>query len=489
MVLFDLFPNTTRSPLTYTEAAPRRAAGSLALKPYRVLLIGQKRASGTIAALTPTRIYGDAQARSGFGAGSQLSEMFISLFRQTRSLEVVGIALADAGGAVPEVRTLTIGGSPTAAGVLAVYLGGHRVAVPVALGETPATTAAALNAAIGLNQDVPFTSSVAGAVVTITAKNAGTLGGEIQVRHSYGANESLPPGMTFVQAVTTAGTGAVSYATSAVMGLVANEHFDVIAVGANDATNLGTITADLLDRWSPTRQLEAVVASGFTGDLSASLAQGLLLNSEFSTQLPAKNAPQPSWVWGAAVAGQVAFEAQQDPARGYNTVELRGIMAPPTADQFTLTEKEQLLRGGMATWRGTADGKVLLHRLVSNYRVSAGGSADATYLDLNTVLTLAFLRYDWRTTWTLRYPRHKLADDGTSFAPGQPIMTPERGRAEAVAWFSKMEAAGLVEGIEQFKNDLVVERNPNDPTRLDFLLVINLVNQLQVVAARLEFIV
>lgn len=487
MVLFDLLPATTRSPLAYTEAAPRRSGNALFRKPYRVLVIGQKRTAGSIAALTPTRIYSTAQARSGFGAGSQLSEMLRAMFLQTTSHEVVAIALADAGGATAEARTLTIAGSPTAAGVLAVYFGGHRVAVPVALGETPTTTAANLIAAMALNADIPFSATALAGVVTVTARNAGTLGSEISIQHSWAANEALPPGMTFTQAVTTPGAGAVSYGTSAVMGLVANEHFDVIASGAGDATNLGVITADLLDRWSPTRQLEAVVLSGFAGNHAAALAQGLLLNSEFSAQMPANQAPDPSWIWGASLAGQVAIEAQQDPARGYHTVLLRGLKAPKNASRFTPTEQELQLQGGMSTWKATVDGGVEIHRLVSTYRLAPGGSADTTYLDLNTVLTLAFLRYDWRTNWRVKYPRHKLANDGTNFAPGQPVMTPERGRAEAVAWYSKHEAAGLVEDIDGFKTNLVVERNADDPTRLDFLLVINLVNQLQIVAARFEF--
>lgn len=488
-MLFDLLPATTRSPLAYTEAAPRRSGNALFRKPYRVLVIGQKRAAGSVAALTPTRIYSVAQARASFGAGSQLSEMLRMMFLQTSSHEVVAIGLADAGGAVAEVRTVTIGGSPTAAGVLAVYFGGHRVAVPVALGETPTTTVANLLAEMNLNADVPFSAAAALGVLTVTARNGGTLGSEISIQHSWGANESLPAGMTFAVAVTTPGSGAVSYGSSAVMGLVANEHFDVIAAGANDATNLGVITADLLDRWSPVRQLEGAVATGFSGNHAAALAQGLLLNSEFSAQLPAYLAPEPSWCWGAALAGQLAIEAQQDPARGYNTVRLRGLKAPKNANRYTPTEQELQLHGGMSTWNATVDGGVELVRVISNYRVAAGGSADSTYLDLNTVLTLAFLRYDWRTNWKLKYPRHKLANDGTHFAPGQPVMTPERGRAEATAWYSKLEAAGLVEDMDGFKANLVVERNSDDPTRLDFLLIINLVNQLQIVAARFEFTV
>jgi phage tail sheath gpL-like len=50
-----------------------------------------------------------------------------------------------------------------------------------------------------------------------------------------------------------------------------------------------------------------------------------------------------------------------------------------------------------------------------------------------------------------------------------------------------METLGLVENIEQFKTDLIVERNVQDPNRLDFLLPPDLVNQFIVGAAQIQF--
>ena len=46
----------------------------------------------------------------------------------------------------------------------------------------------------------------------------------------------------------------------------------------------------------------------------------------------------------------------------------------------------------------------------------------------------------------------------------------------------------LVEGIDQFKNDLVVERNAQDVNRLDFLLGPDLINQLRVIGAQIQFL-
>lgn len=486
MVPFELLSGDVRSPLAYGEIQPARTSNALALKEFRCLLIGQKR-SGTQPALTPTRVYSEPQARAFFGAGSQLHEMFARFFQNNTAQEVWGIALLDAGAAVAEQRTITITGTITAAGVAAFYFGGHRVAIPVANGETNATTAANLNAAIAADGSVPFIASVASNVVTVTAKNAGALGAEVDIRHSYGATEALPTGMSVAVAVTVAGAGVVSYSTSAIFGLIPQDQFDIIAVGANDSTNLLYVTDELLSRWGPTRQIEGTVYSGFSGDLSASLTQGGLLNSQFSAQLPFAGALSPSWAVGAALAGAVGIEANKHPSRGFHTVSLKGILPPPSINRFTHDEKEQLLRKGMSTYRVAADGTVQIHRLISNNRTTAAGAVDTTWLSMNTVLTLAYLRYDWRQNLIAKYPRHMLADDGTNFAPGLPILTPERGRAEAVAWYSKMEAGGFVERIEDFKNSLVVKRDPNDVNRLNFTLPTNLINQAEVLAALFEF--
>lgn len=47
--------------------------------------------------------------------------------------------------------------------------------------------------------------------------------------------------------------------------------------------------------------------------------------------------------------------------------------------------------------------------------------------------------------------------------------------------------AGLVEDTEEFKNELIVERNADDVNRVDVLLPPDLLNQFRVFAAKTEF--
>jgi phage tail sheath gpL-like len=70
---------------------------------------------------------------------------------------------------------------------------------------------------------------------------------------------------------------------------------------------------------------------------------------------------------------------------------------------------------------------------------------------------------------------------------GQAIVTPNVAKAEAIAIFRDWEAAGYVENVSQFKDELVVERNADNPDRLDILLPPDLVNQLRQLGVLFQF--
>ena len=86
-----------------------------------------------------------------------------------------------------------------------------------------------------------------------------------------------------------------------------------------------------------------------------------------------------------------------------------------------------------------------------------------------------------------RFPRHKLADDGTLFSPGQAIATPKVIRGEILAWALELESAGLMENVAGFKDKLIVERDSTDKSRINALVPPDIVNQLRVFAGQVQF--
>ena len=103
------------------------------------------------------------------------------------------------------------------------------------------------------------------------------------------------------------------------------------------------------------------------------------------------------------------------------------------------------------------------------------------------MFTLAEIITTLKTAITSKYARHKLADDGTKFGPGQAIVTPSVIRSELVAQYAKLETKGIVENAKLFNKYLIVERNADDPCRIDVLLPPDLVNQLRIFALQAQF--
>ena len=187
-----------------------------------------------------------------------------------------------------------------------------------------------------------------------------------------------------------------------------------------------------------------------------------------------------------ALAGSCLTAIQNDPARPLQTLELVGITPSPIGKRFTLTEKQTLLTSGIAT-SYVAGGYVRIERCITTYQTNSLGDADTSYLDSNTLHSLAYIIRRLKSVVTSKYPRCKLADDGTHYGPGQAIVTPSVIKSEIIAMYSRLETEGIVENAEAFAENLIVERNASDPNRVDVLLPPDLVNQLRIFATLVQF--
>ncbi len=128
-----------------------------------------------------------------------------------------------------------------------------------------------------------------------------------------------------------------------------------------------------------------------------------------------------------------------------------------------------------------------IERLTTTYRENVYGVSDDAYFDTESLHLLATLRYTLRARFGSKYPRHKLGKDGSI---GPNVMTPSIARAECIALYLDWMQEGWVEGgaaLEQFKSDLVVEIDSQDPNRLNALVPPDLINQLRVFAALIQF--
>lgn len=483
---FDQIPGNWRLPGAKTEFNNELANRGATLKSFRALIIGQTLA-GEAEVGKLVRVSRAEQAEALFGKGAQISDGLKAWFANKGGfIETYALPLADDEAGVAATGKITFTGTAEESGIVYLYIGGQLVKVAVLLNDTAEETAkkaaAAINAA-----ELSVTAEAASTAVTLTARNKGAVGNEVDLRvNYYPLDEALPRGVKVAFTAFSGGTGNPDMA--AAIAAMGDLQFDAVVMPYTDSASLKALEDEMTSRWDAMRAIDglffAASAKGFS-DLST---LGNQRNNQFGCIGGLPKTPTLPFVVAAATAAQAAFAAQNDPARPFQTLELAGVLSPLENDRLTEQERNILLFNGISTYRITAGGAVAIEMLISTYKKGKYGQTDDSYLMINTVWTLSYLRHDWNAYIVSKYPRHKLADDGNKFGRGQPIMTPKLHKAEMVARANLWIELGLVENIDQFTADSYSERNSGNPNRLDSLFVPDLVNQMVVFANKVQFI-
>ncbi len=484
-ISFNQIPLDLRTPGQFVEFDASRAVSGPQAQPQRVLIIGQKLAAGVAVANVPIRITQADQAIQQFGRGSMLAAMCAAFLLNNPTAEMSALPMIDNGAGVAATKTITLTGPATAAGTLDLLVAGQKVQVAVAAEDTATEVAAAIAAAVTALPDLPVTAAAALGVATLTARHKGVAGNDVDVRVNYRTGEVTPAGLTVAIAAGVAGTGNPD--VTAAFTAIGDDWYNTFILPWTDEANLDVVEDELVSRFGPLRMIDGL-AFTFASDVYGDLATlGSSRNSPHVSIGGMKGSPTPPWTIAAAYAGVVAYHGAIDPARPFQTLVLQGVLAPASVDRFTREERDLLLRDGISTFTVDAGGNVAIERPITTYQTNPFGLPDVAYLDVNTLLTLSYLRWSARVRIGSKYGRHKLAADGTQYGAGQAVVTPKVIRAELISLFLEWMSIGLVEDIEAFKRDLIVERDPTDPNRLNALIPPNLVNQFRVFAAQVQF--
>lgn len=467
-ISFNTVPSNTLVPLFYAEM--NNSAANTAVTSAPALLIGHASNDAAIEVNSLVLMPSADYARQICGAGSQLARM-VEVYRQTDPFgELYVIAVPEARGAAATVR-VTVAGEAEESGTLSLYVGRSRVQVPVVNGDDATAVATAIKEAVNGVITLPFTASSDAGVVTLTARHKGLYGNELPVCLNYygsGGGEILPAGLRVVTEVGAAGSGAPDL--TAAVAAMGDEAFDFIGLPFNDAASINMMMTEMNDssgRWSYARQLYGHGYTAKLGTLSELVGAGDMHNQQHITLAGYEKETQSPV--DELVASRLAREAvfiRNDPARPTQTGELVGMLPAPKGKRFIMTEQQTLLSHGVAT-AYVEGGTLQIQRSVTTYKKNAYGVADNSYLDSETLHTSAYVLRKLKSVITSKYGRHKLANDGTRFGPGQAIVTPAVIKGELLATYRQMERAGIVENYDLFKQYLIVERDADNPNRLE----------------------
>jgi phage tail sheath gpL-like len=482
-ISFNQIPSNIRTPGFFAEISAQNAG--VYSEDLRALIIGQT--VNTIASPVATLISTVEEAKTLFGAGSMLARQ-VDAFKRNNDFTTLWVyPLADAGGSVAATGTLTLAGTATAAGTLHMYVAGQYFQVGVASTDTPTVMAANLVLIVNGLTDLPVTASSAAGVVTFTAKNKGTVGNSIDIRVNHLSElggQALPAGVTAT--IVAMASGATDPTLTTAFTGIGDNKYEYFIHPYTDTTNLDLMRDFLDSRWGSLKQLfgHAFTAKQGTSGTLASVGAGR--NDPHHTVVGYYDSP--TWqVEAAAMYGAVAaYNLNIDPARTLQTLPLVGFTQPKEGSRFTISMRSTLLNIGIATLIYSG-GYARIERAITTYQKNAYNQADPSYLDVTTLCTLARIVRELGAMVTNKWPRSKLAADGTVFGDGQEIVTPNTVRAELIALYDDFIFRGLCQNAQGFEDNLIVTLNPTDPNRLDVLLPPTLINNLIVFAAKVEF--
>ena len=470
-ISFDNIPASIRKPGKYFEFNTRLAVRTLATNEQSVCIIAQRLPSST-APMQPVQVFDDATVAELCGYGSQCHLMARAAMTAYKYVDVTILPVPPHSAALAASGTLTVTGAATGAGVLTLTIGNESVAVSASYQEAALGTLTELAAAINDVPELPVTAGAAstdgGGVLTLTAKNPGTLGNSIAM-----AVACTVPGYTPTLAAMSGGQQDPDLDDA--LALVYPASYTIYCIPWAAQGQLTALREHLEAISGPLEQRRATGWTATTGTLAAATSLAGLINSgRISLACLPGSASLPEEV-AAAYAAVAASE--EDPARPLNTLELPGIAAPPQAARLSRTEQEAMLKNGVTPLEVGSGEVVQIVRAVSTYTRNATGVTDVSLLDMTTIRTLDYTAKSIRTRVDLRFPREKLSS-----------RTPAKVRSEVLDVLRNLEALEILEEVEANAEGVIAERDLQDPNRLNIKIPADVVNGLHVLAARVDLL-
>lgn len=491
-ITFNNIPTTLRTPAVYVEVDNSRALKGLVQNPHKVLLIGQMSTTGSAAKLTPKQIFNENTAAGFFGNGSLLDRMARTFKKNNPYTEVWAIALSEGGTTAAASAAITASGTATAAGGIYLLLGGTQVQVAITSGWSVGGALSVLASEINMNSGLCFRASYTAlaSVLYLLANTSGTAGNGFDARKNFYDGQADCPGLSLTVAAVLGGAGTPSVAD--VWAVIDTTQYQHIIHPYTDSTFLAAVETELATRFGPMVDMQGHAYTAVRGTAASCATLGLTRNSPFQTIIGAYDSPTNPENWAAALGAVASYNLNNDPARPLHFLTLQGVI-PPTiqsANRFSQSERNILLYDGISTWIVDSGGNVLVERCITTYRTNALGLPDVSYLDIETLFTILEIRYQYKARMAARFiiPRFKLADDGNVYPAGSSIATPSTVKQETIALFTQLRDVGLIENLDEFSTNLVVERDASDRNRINCLLAPDLINQFRILAGQIQFI-
>lgn len=456
----------------------------------RSLIVAQMLSGGTATPNFPFLASGSAAVAAACGVGSMASYMH-DYYRKIDSLgELWILPVSDNAGGAAATMTVTVSGTATSAGTLNLYVIGDNQTVGVAVGDTASVIAANIVSAINLGAPLPVTASASAGVVTITARHKGAAAGDIDVRLNYRgptSGEVTPTGITVAIAAGTVGATDPVLDT-ALANLGGQQPYDFIIsayAGSAQVLSLQNLFSDTNGRWS---YLSELFGGAFNASKAASLGAlqtyGTSNNNQHISTIGVVDVPEPAYIWATGYGAVCASSLRVDPAMPLQYIALP-MLPPPVSSRLSQSSRNTLLYSGISTFFVNNANQVVLERSISTYQTNLAGVADNSYLDTETLFTLAYVVRDLRQDLISKFARKKLVADGTNVPYGSNFVTSQTILREAIAHYRRMSSLGYTQSPDVYAKTAAAENQGNG--RVALALPIMVANQLRRIDLAIAF--
>lgn len=477
-------------PGSYTIIDSTGANNALPSTRQEMVIIGQRLATGSVAANIPTPLNSPEDAAAYWGAGSIIHRMAMAAFKQYPYLKLAGCAVDDAQAGIAATATITFSVEATGTGSLTALFGVDSITIAISSGSTPENVATAFAAEINKYVNLPFTATANGATVTLTFKNKGTCGNVLgkydAATSQYLSEISISaPGLTCTVTGWTGGQNDPSETQMAdAYAACASKRYHLYAVP------FATLSAaqqlkEHLDLISD--EINQKYARGYMF-VSGSLAEATTIagvNSERIVLGYIRRCRRPQYENAAAIAAMQASEER--PWKALNNMELVGCDTPDIQDRFTFTEINNLLWSGVTPFEVGVGEKVRCVRMISTYTANEAGSPDSTYLDSFKVATADYVREAIVDSHKRNFSNAILRDNHVDGEPDD-IITPADIRSNNIAVCKRIEQLGGLNNVDMYKDRFTSERDPDSPGRVNSKVPIDIVDAAHVFATEIKIV-
>lgn len=399
-ISFNDVPQAYRASKIFIElAGVKRSLASLFIPPTGGLIGQYDPAKTSVVDYEPVRVLSADDVGNKFGFGSHIHRQALRLpaavYLQGGGIYAFPVPEATAGTAATANITFT-GTAATSAGTFFFSIGGEKVQVAVAVGDTPTNIADNLETAIAAVRDISVTGVNTAGVNAILAKFKGTAGNQILIKINPGGEvQELqnPAGITV--AISTGdgylATGATDpsvediFYTSTGADHLGDRWYAAFTMPFTDATNIAFHKSIGILRADPdTNRLTCSFGAYIKETYAQALALPATINSKHISAIWDDRAEYPAYEMAAEYMGIVLDNLNQSPNRPCKTIALAGQF---NSNQVNLRDAEYdaLFRAGMTYVKIDSGGTARLGDTALTYRTNDSGGSTEEWFDVESL--------------------------------------------------------------------------------------------------------